>query len=111
MTFLLPAGRLLSLQPIQISLQTGKTIPKSPIDQRSNDRRFEFIDENGLAEPRVCAFGSRQSRSAKNRPRRFLRNEANFPGVGEAELRARKPVTKLREILAGLRGGGEAEDC
>jgi hypothetical protein len=34
-----------------------------------------------------------------------LRNEANFPGAREAELCARKPVTKLREILADLRGG------
>jgi hypothetical protein len=40
-------------------------------------------------------------------PDAFLRNEANFAGVGEAELRARKPVTKLREILAGF--AGEAE--
>jgi hypothetical protein len=33
-----------------------------------------------------------------------LRNEANFPGAREAELYAWKPVTKLREILADLRG-------
>ena len=42
-------------------------------------------------------------------PEPFLRNEANFPGAGEAEPRARKPVRKLLEILAGLRG--RPSDC
>ena len=69
MTFLLHAGRLLSLQPIQMSLQTGKKNPQTGPPTGSSTRTV--VDQ-------ACAFGSRQSRSAENWPATFLRNEANF---------------------------------
>ena len=47
---------------------------------------IEFIDENA-ADP-AFGFESRQSRGGKNRRRRTLRNEPNFPPASQAALRA-----------------------
>ena len=52
----------------------------------------EFIDENGGG-PGVRLRKAAKAEVLRTGPDAFLRNEANFPGVGEAEPRAPKPVT------------------
>ena len=61
--------------------------------ERVRRRRRRVHRTRTVADP-VRAFGSAAKAEAlRTGPDAFLRNEANFPGAGAAELRARKPVT------------------
>ena len=96
----------------QVPPQQQQTMPRGaqhqqpsdrrPIAENSGSRAVQILSGRRGVHRRdpVYAFGSRALRTG---PNALLRNEANFPGVGAAELRARKPVTKLREILADVR--------